>query len=137
MVGKLSAKSTKNKTAIHCRKLKYSAMPGPISTPRSPVPMFRGYGSGPRGPCTRGCSSSRFSNASSTEGGMYTPRDRAMARLESFFPVSGSTLGSFAPASFEAPPKPRVRRPNIDPGVDFAAEAGASFVGVAGAFSAA
>ena len=47
---------------------------------------------------------------------MYTPRDRAMARLESFFPVSGSTLGSFAPASFEAPPKPRVRRPNIDPG---------------------
>jgi hypothetical protein len=68
---------------------------------------------------------------------MYTPLKRATARFESFFPVSGSTLGSFAPASFEALPKPRVRRPNIDPGVAFAAEAGASFVGVAGAFSAA
>jgi hypothetical protein len=70
---------------------------------------------------------------------MYTPLKRATARFESFFPVSGSTLGSFAPASFEALPKPRVRRPNIDPGVAFAEDfsAGASFVGVAGAFSAA
>lgn len=68
---------------------------------------------------------------------MYTPLERATARLQSFFPVNGSTLGSFAPASFEALPKPRVRRLDIQLGLDFATDAGASSVGIAGAFSAA
>ena len=42
IVGMLRRKRMKNMADIHCRKLKYSAMPGPNSTPMSPMPILSG-----------------------------------------------------------------------------------------------
>ena len=93
--------------------------------------MSRGYGCNPRGPAYRGWASSRCSRASSTEGGMYSPRMRANARFDNTSPVTGSrctsSSASASAASLLAPPRKAsvraarpmdfVRLPNMLPGV--------------------
>eukprot|EP00982_Pelagococcus_subviridis_P013362 31244-Pelagococcus_subviridis.AAC.8 len=83
IVGKFKTNKMKNMWPIHVRKLKYIAIPGPNSTPRSPTPIFSGYVFNPLGPWILGWTSSACSSASCAEGGMYSPRFLASSRFVS------------------------------------------------------